>query len=98
MNRLNIQFFNEAYDFINDMPELDRAKVLANIKMMETDFDIVHTKLLRSPIKELIIKKYRLLFYTKENTIYFTHGFLKKSQKTPIKEIEKAESVYKMMK
>lgn len=97
MKKFEVEFFDGALEFIEKIPEIDRAKILANIKMMETDFDVVYTKLLRSPIRELIVKKYRFLFFIKKNVIYFVSGFVKKSQKTPTHEIEKAENVYKMM-
>lgn len=98
MKKFEVQFFNEALDFIGQLPETDRAKILANIKMMETNFDVVYTKLLKSPIRELIVKKYRLLFFIKKDMIYFVLGFIKKTQKAPAQEIERAENVYKMMK
>ena len=97
MKKFEVEFFDEALEFIGRLTETDKAKILANIKIMETDFDVVYTKLLRSPIRELVVKKYRLLFFIKVNTIYFVRGFIKKSQKTPIREIEKAENVYKIM-
>ena len=58
------RFFDEALDFIYQLPEADKAKVLAHIKIMETDFDVVHTKILRSPIRELVVKNivYSFLF------------------------------------
>lgn len=98
MDKFEVQFFEDAYNFIEKLGEVDRAKVLAHIKIMETDFDVVHIKMVQTPIKELIVKKYRLLFFIKKNIIYFVNGFIKKSQKTPLKEIEKAQSVYNMMK
>ena len=98
VNKFSIKFFDDALSFFEQIPETDREKVSSSIKMMETDFDIVYTKLLKSPIRELIIKKYRLLFFIKKDTIYFVSGFIKKTQKTPPQEIQKAESVYKMMK
>lgn len=97
VTKFEVQFFDEALDFIEQLPPVDKAKVLANIKIMETDFDTVYSKLLRSPIRELVVKKYRLLFFIKKNVIYFVRGFIKSSQKTPIREIDKAEDVYKMM-
>lgn len=98
MNKFNIKFFDEALNFFEQIPETDRVKVSASIKMMETDFDVVYTKLLKSPIRELIIKKYRLFFFIKKDTIYFVPGFIKKTQKTPPQEIQRAWNVYKMMK
>lgn len=97
MKKFEVEFFDEAIEFIGELPETDKAKILANTKIMETDFDVVYTKLLRSPVRELVVKKYRLLFFIKGNDIYFVRGFIKKSQKTPVREIERVESVYKMM-
>ena len=67
MKKFEIQFFDEAANFIEKLHETDKAKILANAKMMETDFDVVYTKLLRSPVRELVVKKYRLLFFIKKN-------------------------------
>lgn len=97
MKKFEVAFFGEALEFIEQLPETDKAKILASAKIMETDFDVVYTKLLRTPIRELVVKKYRILFFIKKNTIYFVRGFIKKSQKTPVREIEKAENVYKLM-
>lgn len=98
MKKFEVEFFDEVIEFLEKLSETDKAKILANAKTMESDFDVVHTKILKSPIRELIVKKYRLLFFIKKNTIYFIRGFIKKSQKAPLREIEKAENVYKMMK
>lgn len=98
MKKFEVEFFSEAVEFLEQLHDTDKAKILANIKTMETDFDDVHTKLLRSPIRELVVKKYRILFFIKKNVIYFVLGFIKRSQKTPMREIEKAEKVYRMMK
>ena len=97
VKNFEVRFFDEALDFIYQLPEADKAKVLAHIKMMEADFDVVYTKILKSPIRELLVKKYRLLFFIQKDTIYVVRGFVKKSQKTPLREIVKAENVYKLM-
>ena len=98
VNNFKILFLDNAYDFIDQLSEPDKAKILANIKIMETDLGVVRIKLLGNHIRELIVKKYRLLFFIKNNTIFFIDGFIKKSQKTPKREIEKAENIYKSMK
>ena len=97
MKNLQILFFEEASNFIETIPEPDKAKIMAAIKIMETDLDVVHIKTLRKAIKELIVKRYRLIFFQKGNTIYFVRGFIKKSQKTPRAEIEYVENIYKMI-
>lgn len=91
----NILFFEGADNFIKSLPDIDRAKVMANIKTMAIDFDAVNTRLLKRPIKELKVKKYRLLFFIEKNTIYVISGFVKKGQKTPLREIQKAKEIHK---
>ncbi len=97
MNNYTTSFFSGAVEFIESLPDIDKAKVLAAIKTMETTFDGLYIKPLRGPIKELIVRKYRIIFFLKRNILYIVTGFTKKSQKTPQREIENAESVYKQM-
>jgi phage-related protein len=94
VNIFTITFFDEARSFIQSLPEIERAKVAAHIRKLAEDFDSVETKILRDNIKELKVKKNRLLFFIYKNTIYFVSGFIKKTKKTPLKEIEKAEKIY----
>ena len=61
---------------------------------MTTALDSVEIKTLRGPIKELKVRKYRILFFIEQGTIYFVSGFIKKTQKIPSKELLKAEAIY----
>jgi phage-related protein len=50
-------------------------------------------KPLREKLLEVRVKDARILFFTRPNwLIVFTHGFLKKSQRTPEAEIERAKT------
>ena len=56
------------------------------------------TKFLRDGIFELKVElrnktSRSLYFYEKDQMIIFTNGFIKKTQKTPSKEIEKAKAI-----
>ena len=56
------------------------------------------TKYLRDGIFELKVELQNktsrsLYFYEKDQIIIFTNGFIKKTQKTPSKEIEKAKAI-----
>lgn len=95
MKELNIEVFEKAKDFIMSLPEKEGTKVFAHIKSMTKDFNSVNIKLLKKPIKELKIKKHRLLFFVKDRTIYIVSGFTKKTQKTPLQEIQNAEEIFK---
>ncbi|MFA6340904.1 MAG: type II toxin-antitoxin system RelE/ParE family toxin [Candidatus Paceibacterota bacterium] len=85
-------------DFVSDLDESESGKVMAHMDMMQmAEFDAVHTKLIKNPIKELIVGKYRFLFFIEKRIIYFIHAFMKKTQKTPRREIQYAEKIYKIL-
>lgn len=102
---MKIKFLNEVREFVRALPEKARKKIVRNARRVtinETDISIF--KKLQGEIWELrtIYEKvcYRLLaFWDKrdsQNTlIVVTHGFIKKTQKTPKAEIEKAEACRK---
>lgn len=48
-------------------------------------------------MKELRVKKYRLIFFIHEEIVYFVRIFIKKTDKTPRNEIEMAEKYYKLI-
>ena len=88
-------------DFLESLSAKERALIYKNIqKLLEyknNNFSLSDkfTKPLRDGIFELKVdlqnKTSRsLYFYEKDQMIIFTNGFIKKSQKTPQKEIEKA--------
>lgn len=84
--------------FIRSLNENDRAKIAAAIRTLEFgDYQSVQTKSLRGPIKELIVRSYRIIFFTKDTTIYFVSAFRKKSRKTPSNEIKNAENILRML-
>lgn len=97
MGKYRSYFLDRALEFIESLPTLDQAKISASISVLETDFSSVFTKTLKSPLRELIVKKYRLLFFIKESKIYFICGFVKKSQKTPKSEIEYALDITRLL-
>ncbi len=90
--------FTTAEDFLDSIPEPDKGKLITAMEMVHIDIELVHVKTLKTPIKELKVKKYRILFFIKNNVLYFTNGFIKKSQKTPKSQIEYAEKIFKMIK
>lgn len=89
---------NPAKNFINSLSFVQRAKVSRIINYIEEYGLIIaipHVKKLTStPLWEIRIlgqNNIRILYATfKNNTIIILHGFIKKSQKTPPREINKA--------
>ena len=98
MKKYRIEVFEKAEDFILGLPEKERAKILAHISIMQEGFSGINTRLLKNPIRELKVKNYRVLFFIKKDTVYLVSSFIKKSQKTPLQEIEYAQEIYKKLK
>lgn len=102
--KFNVKFLEEASEFIDKLDEKAREKVIYNMNKARISNDKELFKKLRDEIWEFrtLFNKthYRLFaFWDKtENTetiVISTHGIIKKSDKTPISEIEKAERIRK---
>jgi len=97
-NRLRAILLRGIEDFIFDLPLDDQDKIFGAIEALrDRKFDSVYIKQLKGSIKELRIRKYRLLFFIHEEVIYFERIFIKKTNKTPRNEIGMAEKYYKLI-
>ena len=95
--------YNEFEEFYNSLPVKDRNKLRATIEMIEeagiqAAIQLEWVKKLDSEINEIRSKvssniQRALYFHVKNNQYIITHGFTKKTQKTPIKEIERAKQI-----
>lgn len=101
--RFEIKFLKAALDFINSLDIKVRSKIQFNITKAQYEVDNELLKKLNPNIWEFRTKyqgmAYRLLAFWDANSkslIICTHGFIKKDQKTPVKEIEKAESLMRL--
>jgi phage-related protein len=99
-----IEFLPEAVEFLNNLDEKSREKIYYNIKKSQFTIDNDLFKKLTEYIWEFRTlynsKAYRLFAFWdrttgKEVLVIATHGILKKTQKTPPKEIKKADEVRK---
>ena len=94
---------NEFEEFYNSLSVKDRNKLRATIEMIEeagiqAAIQLEWVKKLDSEINEIRSKvssniQRVLYFHVKNNQYIITHGFTKKTQKTPIKEIERAKQI-----
>ena len=94
---------NEFEEFYNSLPTKDRNKLRATIDMIEKAgiqpaIQLEWVKKLNSEIYEIRSKissniQRALYFHIKNNQYIITHGFTKKTQKTPTKEIKKAKQI-----
>ena len=103
--KFKIIYSKDADDFLNDLPTKIKDKIIYNIAKAKFVIDPeLFKKLDDTDIWEFRTfynkVKYRLLaFWDKDNgtntLVIATHGFIKKTQKTPPKEIAKAEDIRK---
>lgn len=97
-----IELLPEAVDFLESIDAKAREKIFYNIKKSQ----FVNDKELFKKLNDLIWefrtlyngKSYRLFSFWdrtdgKDTLVVATHGILKKTQKTPPKEIQKAEKI-----
>ena len=86
-------------DFLENLNESDLTSLLALIKRagdVGPPKNIQKFRLLRNGIYELKSKQVRIpCFFDKGRIILCTHGFIKKGNKTPKREIDKAEKLMK---
>lgn len=101
--RFEVKYLKEVIDFLNTLDSKARAKVLFNIIKAQHENDPELFKKLNDSIWEFRTHyngmAYRLFaFWDKEtrSVVVATHGIVKKTQKTPSKEILRAEAIMKM--
>lgn len=94
---------NEFLEFFNSLPLKDRQKLAATINRIEKDGLIIAQRL--ELIKKIDYEIYEirskhssniqraLYFHVSNNKYIITHGFTKKTQKTPLREIQRAKVI-----
>jgi phage-related protein len=101
-NKFKVQFLEEAKDFLDSLADKPREKIIYNIRKAQTTQDKELFKKLNDEIWEFrtLYNKihYRLFaFWDKidnvDTIVISTHGLIKKTDKTPPRDIAKAESL-----
>jgi len=102
--KFKVDFLGEAIDFMESLDEKTRGKIYYNARKAQIVNDPELFKKLNEFIWEFRTlfnrKHYRLLAFwdkvdNEEILVLATHGFIKKTQKTPKSEIKKAEEIRK---
>lgn len=105
IEKFQILFLEEAAEFLDNLDERAREKIYYNIQKVRYSNNKELFKKLKNEIWEFRTLfnniQYRLLaFWDKigdsETVVISTHGIIKKTRKTPQKEIEKAEDLRKL--
>lgn len=102
MSELRVVLMDEALSFVRSLPLKVQQKITYNYKKIEQG---VMNKELFKKLENSEIWEFRTLFngsyyrlfsfWDTETLVIATHGIVKKSQKTPPKEITKAEEIRK---
>lgn len=104
MRYFETRFLEEANEFLASLDKKSGAKIIYNIDLAEQTNDPRLFKKLQEEIWELrtqyLGKQIRLLAFwdksdNKETLVIATHGFIKKVDKVPAKEIDRAENLRK---
>ena len=102
--KFEIDFLGDAIDFMDSLDEKTRRKIYYNARKAQFVNDPELFKKLTEIIWEFRTvydkKYYRLLAFwdkagNRETLVLATHGFIKKTRKTPKNEIKKAEEIRK---
>lgn len=101
--KFEVVYSDEVINFLNSLPEKAKAKIMFNITKARYNMDSkLFKKLTGTDIWEFRTLygglQYRILAFwdTTTNTMVLTtHGFVKKTQKTPQKEIDRAIEIRK---
>ena len=89
-------------EFLDDLPLKVRAKLMKWIELLESegpDFPRPYADVIRGKIRELRVQfgsnQYRCLYFFDGKQIVMTHGFIKKTERVPERDIEYAENLMK---
>jgi phage-related protein len=102
MKKFEVMFLTEAREFLLQLDEKSRDKIIFNIDKAKIKMDNELFKKLKDEIWEfrtLYNKTYFRIFAfwdkedEQETLVLITHGIIKKTGKTPEKEIDKAERI-----
>jgi len=90
---------DDVLEFIESLPIKDQDKILGSIgAFSKRQFDAVYVKQIFGEIKELRVRRYRLLFFVANDSVHFMRIFVKKTNKTPKREIELAIKYFRSFK
>ena len=110
MREYEIKFYRNSrnsripvLEYLESLREKDKAKIARYIEFLRANrgyLDEPYSKHIKGKIRELRVdfsKNYHRIFYFTflDGKIILLHAFLKKTNKTPNKEIKKAEDNYK---
>ncbi len=100
---MNVLYHDEVKIFVKKLQKPTRSKVLRGIELIEQygqNLSMPHAKKITNFLYELRIRgtqEVRILYVLQEETATLIHGFVKKTQKIPRREIETAERRFRLL-
>ena len=93
---------SSVLEYIGKLSEKEKTKIYKYVEFLRVNkgvLDEPYSKHIKGKIRELRVdfskNRHRIFYFTFiEKNIVFLHAFLKKTPKTPINEIKKAENMY----
>ena len=95
---MEIVVLDEVEMFLSSLYKKELAKTIRTIELLEefgNDLGMPHSRYLLDGLCELRIRgkrELRVFYCFHKDKIILLHGFIKKTQKTPVKEISKAKT------
>jgi len=108
-NEYRVKFYQDlkggipVIEYLEKISKKEKAKILKYIEFLKDNkgyLDEPYSKHIKGKVRELRVdfskNRHRIFYFTFiKKTIIILHVFLKKTQKTPIKEIKKVEDLLK---
>lgn len=100
---MQVLYHDEVKAFIKKLQKPTRSKILRGIELIEQygqDLSLPHVKKITNLLYELRIRgreEARIFFVLQKESAFLIHGFVKKTQKTPRREIETAEKRFQLL-
>lgn len=99
---INANGISSVLEYVDELPDKEKAKILKYIEFLRERngvLDEPYSKHIKGKIRELRVdftgNRHRIFYFTfVGKTIILLHAFLKKTDKTPLSEINKAEENY----
>jgi phage-related protein len=100
MAKYTVFYLDAVTAEIEALPPPVQARIKAAEEALSLgEFQSLYIKTLKGPIRELIVGDHRLVYFPwKERHLLFVDIFRKKSKKTPLQVLRRAERIYKKIK
>lgn len=91
-------------DFVKKQPDESQAEYLSIVDRLELDGYLVepYAKKLEADLFEIRVRRGRQIrvfyFYHEDNLVFGVHAFVKKAQRTPLKELRLARKMVQLIK